>query len=361
MRKTKVETLPVEVIKLPHLAHLLGKFKLGKKDLKMSELGKFLPKESKLQTLAGFITDNNPGFPILMVRMKMLRKVKIWCNDDDGKSLAELLAGIEKFVADELSTSIGVRSLSLHLRNSTESILQSLENSFGYLSSLKLHGALSGLTQFATSLCGLTTLCLSSTNDLMSNDISNLRRLIYLEYLKLVKVSLGGFSIKKRDFPRLLQLCLTQCPTLPTIEKGALRNLISLQLLSEHLSNLPTGIQIRSHEHLQEIVLDSEIKKEAKRDWENEAKNHPKRPKVLYLKRVDPDETGSMVKYVAAKRVAVETECSVMQDERQVPAVHPILVQELSSALKDANIAGPTVASSKLMNNVMPSCSRVVS
>jgi hypothetical protein len=89
-----------------------------------------------------------------------------------------------------------------------------------------------GLTQFAASL---TELCLSSTNDLMGNDISNLRKLIQLEYLKLVKVSLGGFIIKRRDFPQLLRLSLVQCPTLPTIEEGALRNLVSLQLLNEEL------------------------------------------------------------------------------------------------------------------------------
>jgi len=317
MRKTKIEILPVEVIKLPHLVHLLGKFKLGKRDLKMSELGKFLPpKESNLQTLAGFITDNNPGFPMLMLRMKKLRKVKIWCNDDDSKSLAELSTGIKKFVEHELDTSIGIRSLSLHLSHCSGNILHSLENSLGYLSTLKLHGALSGLTQFATSLCGLTELCLSSTNDLISNDISNLRRLKYLEYLKLVKISLGGFSIRKRDFPRLLRLCLAQCPTLPTIEEGALRNLISLQFLSEHLGDLP-GIEIRSHEHLQEIGLDSEINQEAKIVWENAAKNHPKRPRVLYFKRVDPDEMGSMVKYVPAKTPEPETVYSVMQEERQ--------------------------------------------
>lgn len=52
IRKAKIETLSVEVIKLPLLAHLLGKFKLGERDWKMSELGKFLPKESNLQTLA---------------------------------------------------------------------------------------------------------------------------------------------------------------------------------------------------------------------------------------------------------------------------------------------------------------------
>ncbi|RLN36182.1 hypothetical protein C2845_PM03G29910 [Panicum miliaceum] len=367
MRKARIETLPVEVIKLPHLAHLLGKFKLGKRDLKMSELGKFLPpKESNLQTLAGFITDNNPGFPMLMLRMKKLRKVKIWCHDDDSKSLAELSTGIQKFVEHELDTSIGVRSLSLHLRHCSGNIIHSLGNSFGYLSSLKLHGALSGLTQFATSLCGLTELCLASTNDLISNDMTNLRRLMHLEYLKLVKISLGGFSIRKRDFPRLLRLCLAQCPTLPTIENGALRNLISLQLLSEHLGADLPGIEIRSHEHLQEIVLDSEINREAKIIWENAAKNHPKRPRVLYLRRVDPDEMGSMVKYVAAKTPAPdETVYSVMQEERQSSAAQPISDEELSSALKDADGAGPSMMpSSKFpsaMNNVMPSSSRVVS
>ncbi|KAG2558685.1 hypothetical protein PVAP13_8NG264803 [Panicum virgatum] len=302
---------------------------------------------------------------MLMVRMKKLRKVKIWCNDDDSKSLAELSTGIKKFVEHELDTSIGVRSLSLHLTNSSGNIVKSLENSLGYLSYLKLHGALSGLPQFATSLCGLTELCLASTNDLMSNDISNLRRLIHLEYLKLVKISLGGFSIRKRDFPRLLRLCLAQCPTLPTIEKGALRNLISLQLLSEHLGDL-SSIEIRSHEHLQEIGLDSDINQEAKLVWENAAKNHPKRPRVLYFKRVDPDEMGSMVKYVAAKTPAPEAETvCVMQEERQVPAAQPISVEESSSALKDADVAGPSMMpSSKFpsaMNNVMPSSSRLVS
>jgi hypothetical protein len=366
MRKARIDTLPLEILKLPHLAHLLGRFKLGKRDWKMSELGKFLPKESNLQTLAGFLTDGNPGFPMLMVRMKKLRKVTIWCNDDDNdsKSLAELSHGVKKFVEDELDTSIGARSLSLHLRNSSENILHSLENSFGYLSSLKLHGALRGLTRFAASLCGLTELCLSSTNDLMSNDISNLRKLIHLEYLKLVKVSLGGFIIRRRDFPRLLRLSLVQSPTLPTIEEGALRNLISLQLLNEDLGDL-SGIEIRRHEHLQEVALDSEINEEAKRHWENAAKNHPKRPRVLFLERVDPGETGSMVKYVAPKRPAPETGYSAMQEEGLVPdAVQQISVEEHCSALKDASVAVPAMASSNLpsaMDNVIESSSSMVS
>ncbi|OEL18109.1 hypothetical protein BAE44_0020872 [Dichanthelium oligosanthes] len=90
-------------------------------------------------------------------------------------------------------------------------------------------------------------------------------------------------------------------PTLPTIEEAALRNLISLQLLSEDLGDL-SGIEIRRHEHLQEIALDSEINQEAKTVWEDASKKHPKRPRVLYLKRVDPQGMGSMVKYVSCPR-----------------------------------------------------------
>ncbi|RCV09245.1 hypothetical protein SETIT_2G011800v2 [Setaria italica] len=314
MRKAMIEILPVEVLKLPHLAHMLGKFKLGKRDWKMGELDKFLPKESNLQTLAGFVTDSNRGFPLLLVRMKKLRKVKIWCNEDDCVGLAELSTGIKKFVEDELDTSIGACCLSLNFMNSSGNILHSLQNSFGYLSSLKLHGALSGLTQFATSLCGLTELCLSSTNNLMSNEILNLRKLIHLEYLKLVKISLGGFTIRRQDLPRLLRLCLVQSPTLPTIEEGALRNIISLQLLSEDLGDV-SGIEIRRSVHLQEVALDSEISQlEAKTVWEDAAKKHPKRPRVLYLKRVDPQGTGSMVKYVTARGSAHETDCAITQE-----------------------------------------------
>ncbi|RLN36147.1 hypothetical protein C2845_PM03G18370 [Panicum miliaceum] len=241
MRNAMVEIiLPVEVLKLPHLAHILGKFKLGKRDWKMSESCKLLPKESNSQTLAGFVTDNNPGFPMLMVRMKKLRK-----------------------------------------------------------------------------------LCLSSTNSLMSTDIVNLRKLIHLEYLKLVRVSLGGFTIRRQDFPRLLRLCLVQGPTLPTIEGGALRNLISRQLLSEDLGDV-SGIGIGRHEHLQEVALDSKINKEAKTVWEDAAKKHPRRPRGLYLKRVDPQGMGSLVKCVAAAREPEhETECAVMQEmmnDQELPA-----------------------------------------
>uniref|UniRef100_A0A0A9AFA0 NB-ARC domain-containing protein n=1 Tax=Arundo donax TaxID=35708 RepID=A0A0A9AFA0_ARUDO len=258
-----------------------------------------------------------------------------------------------------MDTSVGVRSLSLDLGNSSWNVLRFLENSYGYLSSLKLHGALSGLTQFATSLCGLTELCLSSTNNLTSNELSNLRKLIHLEYLKLVKASLGSFVIRRRDFPRLLRLCLVQSSTLPTIEEGALPKLVSLQLLCEDLVGL-SGIKIEGHKHLQEVALDSMVNSETITIWENAAKKHPKRPRVLFLQRVGSD----MLKYVATERPSPETESFIVRGKREIHEVQSSLVIDLDSALKRMKFSGSSLASTELpsaRNDVMPSPSRAVS
>ncbi|CAL4986718.1 unnamed protein product [Urochloa decumbens] len=347
MRKTKIDTLPLEVVKLPHLAHLLGKFKLGigKNDSKMSELCKFLSKESNLQTLAGFVADGSQGFPMLMVHMRKLKKVKIWytATGEDSKSSADLSEAINKFVQDEIDTSVGIRSLSLDLGNSSGNILRSLENLYGYLSSLKLHGALSGLTQFATSLCGLTELCLSSTNNLTSNELSNLNKLMHLEHLKLVRVSLGTFVIRRRDFPRLLRLCLVQCSNIPTIEEGGLLKLVSLQLLSEDLEGL-SGIKIESHKHLQEVVLDSTVRSETITTWENAAKKHPKKPRILFLQSVGPD----MLKYVATERPSSEMGSSTVRGKREIHDVQPSLVIDLDSAMKRMRFSVPSPASTEM-------------
>ena len=50
LRKTKIDTIPVEVIKLHHLAHLLGKFKLEKRDWEKRKVDTFFKKESNLET-----------------------------------------------------------------------------------------------------------------------------------------------------------------------------------------------------------------------------------------------------------------------------------------------------------------------
>ncbi|CAD6256309.1 unnamed protein product [Miscanthus lutarioriparius] len=210
MRKTKkVIILPVEVIKLPHLAHLLGRFKLDKRDWDKSEPQKYVPEKSNLQTLAGFVTDNNSGFSKLMLYMKILKKVKICCNSTTDEGLDGLLVAIENFVQADLDTGVCVRSLSLDIGNFSVRILRSL----AYAS------------------------------------------------------------------PRLKK---ELCPIS-----------LSLRLLNHGLDGL-SGIEIKWHKILQEIALDSEVKQETKTDWEDSAKKHPKRPRVLYLKSVDLNGTGSM-------------------------------------------------------------------
>ncbi|WVZ50572.1 hypothetical protein U9M48_001814 [Paspalum notatum var. saurae] len=62
---------------MPHIARLLGRFKLGKQ---------YLAAKSSLQTIAGFVTDDDPRFKMLMDHMKQLRKGKIWAiwRDSNG-------------------------------------------------------------------------------------------------------------------------------------------------------------------------------------------------------------------------------------------------------------------------------------
>ncbi|CAL5092616.1 unnamed protein product [Urochloa decumbens] len=115
LRRTKIKSLPIEAIQLPHLTHLFGnKLMLDKDDLKnvnkMSKLEKFLSgKKSNLQTLAGFIADGSKGFICskkedskgflqFIMDMGKLRKVKIWCkrvsNSDDY--ISDLSKAIQK-------------------------------------------------------------------------------------------------------------------------------------------------------------------------------------------------------------------------------------------------------------------------
>lgn len=378
MRKTKkVIILPVEVIKLPHLAHLLGTFNLDKWDWEESEPQNYVPEKTNLQTLAGFVTDNNPGFLKLMRYMKMLRKVRIRYNSTKNEDLHDLLVAIENFVRADLDTGVGVRSLSLDIEKFSVKILRSL--AYGNLKSLKLHGALNGLlVHFTSTLSNVSELCLWSTNELTEKDLSDLRNLSYLECLRLGGVSLEGLVITSEDFPGLLCLCLVQCPSLPKIEEGALPNLLSLRLLNHGLNGL-SGIEIKRHKLLQEVALDSEIKQETRTDWEDAAKNHPKRPRVLYLKRVDVNDTGSMVKYVATERTVPKT-WSTLLGKRANSRIESNSVDKPSSSdskhlkreddhsMKEAIVAAdPSPASTELcssamdIDNDMPPSSSVVS
>ncbi|XP_066161274.1 disease resistance protein RGA4-like [Oryza sativa Japonica Group] len=316
LNKTNVVALPIEVIKLPHLVHLFGKVKLRKKKsinalqaiYDIISKKETIGQKSKLQTLSGFIIDEDSIIPELMVHMRGLRKVKIWC-DSTGESntdwIIHLKEAIENMVMYEMDTGVGVRSLSLYLGNALENLLGRLGETNGFLTTLKLHGRLSQFPKFVTSLAGIKELCLSSTN-LTGSDLSGsgLGELPCLLYLKLVEYNLVGFVIKKGDYPVLQRLCLvveSPTPVLPTIEEEALPELVSLHLLCGHLVNL-AGINIRNHTNLQEVALDSAISMETIITWEDEARKHPKRPKVLFFKRVGTPNTGCTVKYTATER-----------------------------------------------------------
>lgn len=314
LNKTNVVALPIEVIKLPHLVHLFGKVKLRKKrsihavqvidDIISNK--KSIGQKSKLQTLSGFIIDKDSIIPQLMVHMRGLRKVKIWCDYSTGEgNTIHLKEAIENMVMYEMDTGVGVRSLSLYLGNALENLLGLLGETNGFLTTLKLHGRLSRFPKFVTSLTGIKELCLSSTN-LTGSDLSGsgLGELPCLLYLKLVEYNLVGFVIKKGDYPVLQRLCLvveSPTPVLPTIEEEALPELVSLHLLCVRLGDL-AGINIRNHTNLQEVALDSTISMETIITWENEARKHPKRPKVLFFKRVGTPNTGCTVKYTATER-----------------------------------------------------------
>ncbi|KAM0904881.1 hypothetical protein ACQ4PT_017741 [Festuca glaucescens] len=235
-------------------------------------MGDLLGREGR-KTLAGFVADENPGFLQLMAHMKELKKVKICFESTgtDNESLPHISKAVQKFAQDGMDTA-GVRSLSLDFGNSSGDLLSSVQE-YCYLRSLKLRGRLSLLPQFVTSLCGLTELCLSSTN-LTGSDLSNLCKLQYLLYLKLVEVDLRSFIIKSGDFPSLRRLCLVvQIPVLPTI-RGALPFLVSVQLLCRDLVDL-SGVKIEYHERLEEVALDCMVSNKTVEMWETAAKKHP--------------------------------------------------------------------------------------
>ncbi|XP_048553347.1 disease resistance protein RGA4-like [Triticum urartu] len=299
LRNAEIETVPEEVITLlPHLAHLFGKIKLNK-------VGSNNRKHLNLQTLSGVIVDNKSGFPELMVHMKNLTKVKIWCETTSTDSNYTILSdAIHNFAQAEIDTSEGTRSLSLHVNDSSKGLLDATSRKPSFLGSLKLHGRPSQFPQFVKSMCSLRELCLSYTN-LAAGDLSRISVMPELLYLKLVEVHLARLEINLKQFPILERLCLVvQNSSFPTIQQGPLPSpLVSLQLLCKDLTKLISDpIQVDSFGRLREIALDSMVNKETIETWKKKARTHPKRPRVLLLKRVDPVDRRSTVKHVAAEQ-----------------------------------------------------------
>ncbi|CAL4994166.1 unnamed protein product [Urochloa decumbens] len=230
LRRTNVKILPTEVIQLPHLIHLFGKFKLPEKA--KDELQKFLASgKCKLQTLGGFLVDESEGFVELMGYMKKLRKVKIWCESSvTSTKLTALQKAIQEFIHDEKDASNDPRSLSLYFDGCSEDFLKDLKAPC-YLRTLKLQGRLLELPGFVTALRRLRELCLQSTK-MTADLLIALTNLKHLQYLKLIADELEEIHIKEKALPSLLCLCFVlQHPTFPKVQEGALPFLKSLQLL----------------------------------------------------------------------------------------------------------------------------------
>ncbi|XP_066325387.1 disease resistance protein RGA4-like [Miscanthus floridulus] len=310
IRRTNVRTLPIDVMSLPFLVHLLGKFRLTGKAKQMSKAEQFLSSgKSNLQTLAGFIVGESEGFLQLLSHMNNLRKIKAWCESISGSNgTVHLVETVQKYIQDndeEEQTNQDDRSMSLHFKVSSLDF-HSLKGPC-YLSSLKLHGMLgTALPPFVSLLSGLRELCLS-TSTLTADILATVSKLCYLQYLKLIADQIEEFFIEARAFPKLLRLCLVlQHPTnnILVINEGALSKLVALQLLFEGLND-PSGINIAHLKSLKEVTLhpDQTIKLD---QWQQAARDHPNRLNVELMGTIDPMDIDA-------------AENSPLQDEKSTP------------------------------------------
>ncbi|KAJ1289258.1 hypothetical protein BS78_02G150500 [Paspalum vaginatum] len=357
LRRTKIRSLPIEAILLPHLTHLFGKLMLDKDDLKnvskMSKAEKFFSgKKSNLQTLAGFVTDDSKGFLQLISGMGKLRKVKIWCKraTNVNSYISDLSKAIQKWTkvpmdkCDGWSCSLSLESEALCENFLSSLILEPCSEGFKYgLRSLKLHGKLLRLPPFVTLLSDLTDLSISS-GTLTLNLLSALASLSKLVYLKLVADQIEDFEVKQGAFPSLRRLCFllhSLVSALPTFEKGALPNLVSIQLLCRGLVGL-SGIDIRHFERLKEITIDADANAQTRQDWENAAKGHPNRPRVTLVKTGKPIEMEEL-----------ELGTCAMREKRKRCLAQPSVDDGLDSSLKKMRLSESSSWTQAIVHPVM--------
>ncbi|KAM3295768.1 hypothetical protein ACQJBY_038202 [Aegilops geniculata] len=323
LRGTSIEILTIEVMELPYLIHLFGKFKLQQDvgSRRMSKLQTWLSERSKLETLAGFVVDNNiQGFTQIMENMKHLTKVKIWCEftAHDSSNSRHLSKSIKGFIRS--STDLNeAHSLSLNINDAwcPDLLDFSLEKDYSYyLSSLKLQGNIicSQLPLFVTMLGGLTKLCLSFLGDhkLSGNILDALSRVRGLEYLKLIANQLDKLVIRQGHALRSLRhLCvMVEVMTELEIQEGALPRLEFLRLLCKDINGF--GHTIQSLPRLKEVALYDAVSDETKQEWKGATKNHPRRPKLLFV------ETKPMGSEPAAEIIPAETTTDTMVEEVDV-------------------------------------------
>lgn len=295
MRRARIVMLPIEVLLLPELKHLLGKFQLREGDHTPKKLEMLLSKESssELQRLSGFVTGRSEVFAQLMSRMGKLRKVKVWCDSTtDVTKVANLIEATKEFIREGLVMTRVDRSLSIDIQGCpaecSELFMDSLQAP-GRLTSLKLRGSLTRLPQFQAKLNYIEELCLSRSNlsgDTILIGLSALR--MTLKYLKLVEDKLEHLVIEPEHFRSLKGICLVGEQSLEdiTIKAGAVPYLVSLHIICEALGDLP-GIEITRMAGLKEVALHSEVRDAVRNGWQAAAMEHLNRPNVLLIHPTD--------------------------------------------------------------------------
>ncbi|XP_024310296.1 disease resistance protein RPM1 [Brachypodium distachyon] len=316
LSKTKVDVLPVEVIGLPSLVHLIGKFKLPG-GISTEQL----PKERKLETLAGFVVNGHHEFLQLMAHMKKLNMIKISCHSESGQGFQKLILDMNTQLIEAIKQYTGAditegnfRSLSVDFRSLPKDAQLALAevcnqrllpgNTEYYLTSLELCGSSSTLPRFITLFPYLTELCLILTTIMTQELLSVLAsRMHFLLYLKLTVVNqIDGFNVQAGEFKSLQRLCFVSnvenpilpasedgCPGGLDIKHGALPQLVSLQLICRHLVGL-SCINIAHLKELKEIILDARVSDTTTATWVEEVTKHPNRPNVMTVEWADDDD-----------------------------------------------------------------------
>jgi disease resistance protein RPM1 len=336
IRDTKVKKLPIQVIMLPKLAYLFGKFQMPdvSKEKEPKKLSDFMKNRSVLHTLAGFVADKRKGPEHDILLARNLKKVKVWFNDAPAENLMRSSPDLERASSsasapDHQSKNMkkcrpwsgktGLMSQNHDCawkkneerrRNNNDfikllskmritplesvSIVSSSEICNDFLgsleapctiSSIKLRGKLNRLPDSSTlnELGRIKKLQLFSTG-LTIKDLSTLQCLRGLEYLKLVEYNIdrfcnGIFIVEENGFESLKSLCIDS-PKVPNMQfkVGSMKSLTSLYLLCPN-SQMPSGtIDGISHlANICEVILHSSMQQA----WETAMANgHPNRPCV---------------------------------------------------------------------------------
>lgn len=276
-----------EVLLLPKLKHLFGKFQLSRSDIILLGVKKFLKEKSVLETLAGFVIGARQGFPQLMSLMRRLRKVKIWCKSEASQeNLGDISSAITKFIRDGTEEPDLSRSLSIDFEGCLREFVNGIHTcAGGILASLKMRGKLSQFPQFVTQLSAIEELCLSSTSLSWEHIRNGLSRVRGLKYLKLIEDNLVRLDIlfeakHLKAIERICIVCKKRLEVTITVP-----HLVSVHILSQDMHAIPDKpfIDMSRMANLKEVALHNQVDDKLKDDLRRAAHSHPNRPEILFI------------------------------------------------------------------------------